>query len=47
MIESNLVNDMNMVILAIEGILFISVAVWYIWSIAQKVRAKIIGCVCL
>ena len=29
---------MNLLIMALEGILFVAIAVWYVWTIAQKVR---------
>ena len=31
---------MNLLIMALEGILFVAIAVWYVWTIAQKVREQ-------
>ena len=41
--ESNMVNSLNLVIMAIEGVLFILFAAWYVWSIAQKVSLAVSG----
>ena len=41
--ESNMVNNLNLVIMAIEGVLFILFAAWYVWSIAHKVSLAVAG----
>jgi len=40
--DSNTVNNVNIIIMALEGILLVSIAVWYVWIVSQKVgRAHI------
>lgn len=40
MTDSNTVNNVNMIVMAFEGFLFVGLAVWYVWSVTQKASSR-------
>ena len=38
--DSNTVNNVNMIVMAFEGFLFVGLAVWYVWSVTQKASSR-------